>query len=257
MLSLTHPHSAIRADETELSPGYGPHLNRQGPGPTETAFQQHILARKTPKGLHGDRGITPQPAVAASGPALIGNQKRPTDVIRVLPYQKETSRCLTNTRLRAQQPLRRARTLIARMCASKSRPRLRLRQHLPNRALAPECLLLRCSWSSRSLQRRFSATVTRLAPVQVLPHRVLRLKTMWPLQTPLPLQKSFPHQLPHSLFRRPKLSILSCQCQTQVLRSRLSLRLRSTLNQSSTFTSLTNGGHPLVAAIFMSGGLPC
>ena len=257
MLAPIHPHSAFRATESELSPGYGPHLNRQGPGPTETAFQQHILARKTPKGLHGDRGITPQPAVAASGPALIGNQKRPTDVIRVLPYQKETSRCLTNTRLRAQQPLRRARTLIARMCASKSRPRLRLRQHLPNRALAPECLLLRCSWSSRSLQRRFSATVTHSAPAQVLPHPLSRLKTMWPLQTTLPLQRLLPHRLPQSLFRHPKLSTLLRQCQTQVQHSRLSLRLRPTLNESAAFTSLTNGGHPSVAAIFMSGVLPC
>ena len=90
-----------------------------------------------------------------------------------------------------------------------------------------------------------------LAPAQALPRLLSRLKTMWLLQTLLP------HLPRQRLFRHPKSSILLPQCQTQVQHSRLSLQLRPTLNESAAFTSLANGGHPSVAAIFMSGGLPC
>ena len=255
MLTLTCPYCGIRADETELFPGYQAHLKRYGPGSSGTEFEDYMFARKTPNGLHLARGYIPKPEVATTGRAVIGNQKRPTNVYWMLPYQKEASRCLTSTRLRAQQPLRRARTLIVRTFALKSQQLLRLWQHLPSRALARECLSPRFSLSSQSLRRRFSATVTRLAPAQVLPHPLSRLKTMWPLQTTLPLQRLLPHRLPQSLFRHPKLSTLLRQ--TQVQHSRLSLRLRPTLNESAAFTSLTNGGHPSVAAIFMSGVLPC
>ncbi len=188
----------------------------------------------------------------------MGNQKAEPHVNWVLPYQQEASRCLTSTRLRAQQQqLSRARPQIAQMCALKTERLLRLLQRPLSQALARECLSRWFSLSSRSLRQRFSATVTRLAPAQALPRPQSRLKTMWPLQTTLPLQRLFQHRLPQSLFRNPKSSTLLRRCQTQVLCSRLPLRLRPTLNHSTDFASVMNGGRPSVPAIFMFGVLSC
>ena len=52
MLTLICPYCHIRADETELAPGYEAHLKRYGPGSTDDAFTDYMFARKNPKGVH-------------------------------------------------------------------------------------------------------------------------------------------------------------------------------------------------------------
>ena len=55
MLTLTCPYCGIRADETELAPGYEAHLKRSGPGSTDDDFNDYMFARKNPKGVHFER----------------------------------------------------------------------------------------------------------------------------------------------------------------------------------------------------------
>ena len=55
MLTLTCPYCGIRADESELAPGYEAHLKRHGPGSTDDDFNDYMFARKNPKGVHFER----------------------------------------------------------------------------------------------------------------------------------------------------------------------------------------------------------
>jgi len=55
MLTLTCPYCGIRAEETELSPGYEAHLKRFGPESTDEEFEAYMFARKNPKGVHFER----------------------------------------------------------------------------------------------------------------------------------------------------------------------------------------------------------
>lgn len=55
MLTLDCPYCGIRAEESELSPGYEAHLKRFGPGSSEADFESYMFARKNPKGVHFER----------------------------------------------------------------------------------------------------------------------------------------------------------------------------------------------------------
>ena len=45
----------MRAEETELTPGYEAHLKRSGPGSSDDDFEGYMFARKNPKGVHFER----------------------------------------------------------------------------------------------------------------------------------------------------------------------------------------------------------
>ena len=51
MLILECPYCGVRAEETELSPGYEAHLKRYGPGSSDAEFEAYMFARKNPKGV--------------------------------------------------------------------------------------------------------------------------------------------------------------------------------------------------------------
>ena len=55
MLILECPYCGVKAEETELSPGYEAHLKRFGPGSSDTEFEDYMFARKNPKGVHFER----------------------------------------------------------------------------------------------------------------------------------------------------------------------------------------------------------
>ena len=55
MLILECPYGGVKAEETELSPGYEAHLKRFGPGSTDEEFEAYMFARKNPKGVHFER----------------------------------------------------------------------------------------------------------------------------------------------------------------------------------------------------------
>ena len=55
MLILECPYCGVKAEETELSPGYEAHLKRYGPGSTPEEFEAYMFARKNPKGVHFER----------------------------------------------------------------------------------------------------------------------------------------------------------------------------------------------------------
>ena len=55
MLTFDCPYCGIRADETELTPGYEAHLKRYGAGSTDDDFSDYMFARKNPKGVHFER----------------------------------------------------------------------------------------------------------------------------------------------------------------------------------------------------------
>ncbi len=55
MLILECPCCGVKAEETELSPGYEAHLKRFGPGSADTEFEDYMFARKNPKGVHFER----------------------------------------------------------------------------------------------------------------------------------------------------------------------------------------------------------
>ncbi len=55
MLTLECPYCGVKADETELAPGYEAHLKRFGPGSSPEEFEAYMFARKNPKGVHFER----------------------------------------------------------------------------------------------------------------------------------------------------------------------------------------------------------
>ena len=55
MLLLECPYCGVKAEETELTPGYEAHLKRFGPGSSDTEFEDYMFARKNPKGVHFER----------------------------------------------------------------------------------------------------------------------------------------------------------------------------------------------------------
>ena len=55
MLILECPYCGVKAEETELSPGYEAHLKRFGPGSSDEEFETYMFARKNPKGVHFER----------------------------------------------------------------------------------------------------------------------------------------------------------------------------------------------------------
>jgi sarcosine oxidase subunit delta len=55
MLILECPYCGVKAEETELSPGYEAHLKRFGPGSSPEEFEAYMFARKNPKGVHFER----------------------------------------------------------------------------------------------------------------------------------------------------------------------------------------------------------
>ncbi len=55
MLILECPYCGVKAEETELAPGYEAHLKRFGPGSTDEEFEAYMFARKNPKGVHFER----------------------------------------------------------------------------------------------------------------------------------------------------------------------------------------------------------
>ena len=55
MLILECPYCGVKAEETELSPGYEAHLKRFGPGSSDKEFEDYMFARKNPKGVHFER----------------------------------------------------------------------------------------------------------------------------------------------------------------------------------------------------------
>ncbi len=55
MLILECPYCGVKAEETELSPGYEAHLKRFGPDSTDEQFESYMFARKNPKGVHFER----------------------------------------------------------------------------------------------------------------------------------------------------------------------------------------------------------
>ena len=55
MLILDCPYCGVKADETELSPGYEAHLKRFGPGSSPEEFEAYMFARPNPKGVHLER----------------------------------------------------------------------------------------------------------------------------------------------------------------------------------------------------------
>lgn len=55
MLTLTCPHCAIAADETELAPGGPAHLRRAGPESDDAAFEAYLFVRDNPRGVHFER----------------------------------------------------------------------------------------------------------------------------------------------------------------------------------------------------------
>ena len=55
MLTLECPYCGVKAEETELSPGYEAHLKRFGPGSSPEEFEAYMFARKNPKGVHFER----------------------------------------------------------------------------------------------------------------------------------------------------------------------------------------------------------
>ncbi|MEY4306318.1 MAG: hypothetical protein RIT52_2493 [Pseudomonadota bacterium] len=55
MLILECPYCGVKAEETELTPGYEAHLKRFGPGATPEEFEAYMFARKNPKGVHFER----------------------------------------------------------------------------------------------------------------------------------------------------------------------------------------------------------
>ena len=55
MLILECPYCGVKAEETELTPGYEAHLKRFGPGSSDEEFEAYMFARKNPKGVHFER----------------------------------------------------------------------------------------------------------------------------------------------------------------------------------------------------------
>ena len=55
MLILECPYCGVKAEETELSPGYEAHLKRFGPGSSDAEFESYLFARKNAKGVHFER----------------------------------------------------------------------------------------------------------------------------------------------------------------------------------------------------------
>ena len=55
MLILECPYCGVKAEETELAPGYEAHLKRFGPGSSDDDFEAYMFARKNPKGVHFER----------------------------------------------------------------------------------------------------------------------------------------------------------------------------------------------------------
>ncbi len=55
MLTLECPYCGVKADETELTPGYEAHLRRFGAGSSDDDYEGYMFARKNPKGVHFER----------------------------------------------------------------------------------------------------------------------------------------------------------------------------------------------------------
>jgi len=55
MLLLTCPNCGAACAETELAPGGEAHLERAGPGASDTALADYLFFRKNPKGVHFER----------------------------------------------------------------------------------------------------------------------------------------------------------------------------------------------------------
>lgn len=55
MLILECPYCGVKADETELTPGYEAHLKRFGAGSSDDDYEGYMFARKNPKGVHFER----------------------------------------------------------------------------------------------------------------------------------------------------------------------------------------------------------
>jgi sarcosine oxidase, subunit delta len=57
LLILECPYCGVKAEETELSPGYEAHLKRFGPRvrSSDEEFEAYMFARKNPKGVHFER----------------------------------------------------------------------------------------------------------------------------------------------------------------------------------------------------------
>ena len=55
MLVLECPYCGVKAEETELSPGYEAHLKRFGPGSSEEELLGYLFHRENPKGPHFER----------------------------------------------------------------------------------------------------------------------------------------------------------------------------------------------------------
>ncbi len=55
MLILECPYCGVKAEETELTPGYEAHLKRFGAGSSDREFEDYMFARKNPKGVHFER----------------------------------------------------------------------------------------------------------------------------------------------------------------------------------------------------------
>ena len=175
----------------------------------------------------------------------MGNQKAAPNVYWMLPYQQETSRCLTSIRHPAHHRLCRAQTPIVQTFELKCLFR-RLPPHRPIRALARAYLLpwFLLSWQSSPL--RFSVTETPSPPGQAMPRPASRLKITWPRLKMRP-QPTWPQTLQ---FRHPKRLL---RCPKQLRLNRLSQWLQSTPSGFTADMYRINGGHPRVSAIFLSG----
>ena len=55
MLILECPYCGVKADETELTPGYEAHLRRFCAGSSDDDYEGYMFARKNPKGVHFER----------------------------------------------------------------------------------------------------------------------------------------------------------------------------------------------------------
>ena len=55
MLILHCPYCGMDVDETDLHPGGQAHLVREGPGSTDTDFEDYLFMRENPRGVHFER----------------------------------------------------------------------------------------------------------------------------------------------------------------------------------------------------------
>lgn len=86
MLILHCPYCGVDADESDLAPGGEAHLERFGPGSSDTDFKAYLFDRENPRGVHFERWCH------AMGCGKWFHAARATDTLEVYgTYRAQTS----------------------------------------------------------------------------------------------------------------------------------------------------------------------